>query len=214
MVSVTIRRYIPMAIVWIVAIIALVDFFTGTLTDTVGTLSAWGTIVAAGLIVTASISFVIRGIYGIMAWRRGSAEEKKKFYAIETAYAIGLYVILTVIYLFKGSASDEFVFTIVRVLVPSWMAGIAYTASFIAIGIAYHWGVRSVETALFAISTCIALIARAPIIGAVAPILLELGDWCEQFLWSPVSRTFTIMAGLGALTMLMNMLRGKQAGFD
>jgi hypothetical protein len=214
MVSVTIRRYIPMAIVWIVAIIALVDFFTGTLTDTVGTLSAWGTIVAAGLIVTASISFVIRGIYGIMAWRRGSAEEKKKFYAIETAYAIGLYVILTVIYLFKGSASDEFVFTIVRVLVPSWMAGIAYTASFIAIGIAYHWGVRSVETALFAISTCIALIARAPITGAVAPILLELGDWCEQFLWSPVSRTFTIMAGLGALTMLMNMLRGKQAGFD
>jgi hypothetical protein len=214
MVSVTIRRYIPMAIVWIVAIIALVDFFTGTLTDTVGTLSAWGTIVAAGLIVTASISFVIRGIYGIMAWRRGSAEEKKKFYAIETAYAIVLYVILTVIYLFKGSASDEFVFTIVRVLVPSWMAGIAYTASFIAIGIAYHWGVRSVETALFAISTCIALIARAPIIGAVAPILLELGDWCEQFLWSPVSRTFTIMAGLGALTMLMNMLRGKQAGFD
>ena len=214
MVSVTIRRYIPMAIVWIVAIIALVDFFTGALTDTVGMLSAWGTIVASGLIVTASLSFVIRGIYGIMAWRRGSAEEKKKFYAIETAYAIALYVILTVIYIFKGSASDEFVFTIVRVLVPSWMAGIAYTASFIAIGIAYHWGVRSLETALFAISTCVALIARAPITGAVFPQMLELGDWMEQFLWSPVSRTFTIMAGLGALTMLMNMLRGKQAGFD
>ena len=86
-----------------------------------------------------------------MAWRRGSAEEKKKFYVVETAYAIVLYVILMVIYFAKGSASDEFVFTIVRVLVPSWMAGIAYTASFIAIGIAYHWGVRSVETALFAI---------------------------------------------------------------
>ncbi len=214
MVSITVRRYIPMGIVWIVAIIAIVDFFTGSLTSVVGQLSAWGTIVAAGLIVTASISFVIRGIYGIMAWRRGSAEEKKKFYVVETAYAIVLYVILMVIYFAKGSASDEFVFTIVRVLVPSWMAGIAYTASFIAIGIAYHWGVRSVETALFAISTCVALTARAPIIAASFPTILALGTWMETFLWSPVSRTFTIMAGLGALTMLMNMLRGKQAGFD
>ena len=214
MVSVTIRRYIPMLMVWIVAIVCVFDFFTGSLSDIVGNLSAWGTIVAAGLIVTASISFVIRGIYGIMAWRRGSAEERKKFYAIETAYAIVLYFILFVIYITKGSASDEFVFTIVRVLVPSWMAGIAYTASFIAIGIAYHWGVRSVETALFAISTCVALTARAPIVAASVPQILALGTWMETFLWSPVSRTFTIMAGLGALTMLMNMLRGKQAGFD
>jgi hypothetical protein len=94
------------------------------------------------------------------------------------------------------------------------MAGIAYTASFIAIGIAYHWGVRSVETALFAFSTCVALIARAPITGKIFPVALDLGNWMEAFLWSPVARTFTIMAGLGALTMLMNMLRGKSAGFD
>jgi len=214
MVSITIRRYIPLGIIWLVAIITIVDFFTGSLSDIVGNLSAWGTIVVAGLIVTASISFIIRGIYGIMAWRRGSAEEKKKFYVIETAYAIALYVFLFVVYVVQGSAGEWFVFTVVRVLIPSWMAGIAYTASFIAIGIAYHWGVRSVETALFAFSTCIALIARAPITGAIAPVLLDLGNWMEMFLWSPVARTFTIMAGLGALTMLMNMLRGKQAGFD
>ena len=214
MVSITVRRYIPLGIIWIVAIIALVDFFTGSLSEITGSFSAWGTIVGAGLIVTASISFVIRGIYGIMAWRRGSAEEKKKFYVIETTYAVVLYFVLFIIYITKGSASDEFVFTVVRVLVPSWMAGIAYTASFIAIGIAYHWGVRSIETGLFAVSTCVALIARAPITGAVFPQILELGNWMEMFLWSPVSRTFTIIAGLGALSMLMNMLRGKQAGFD
>ncbi|MHA2313714.1 MAG: hypothetical protein ACXACF_00270 [Candidatus Hermodarchaeia archaeon] len=214
MVSITIRRYIPLGIIWLVTIIALVDFFTGSLSSIVGSLTSWGTIVGAGLIVTASVSFIIRGVYGIMAWRRGSAEEKKKFYAYETAYAIALYVILFLIYIFQGSASEWFVFTIVRVLIPSWMAGIAYTASFIAIGIAYHWGVRSVETALFAFSTCIALLARAPITGAIFPPLLDLGNWMELFLWSPVARTFTIMAGLGALTMLMNMLRGKSAGFD
>ena len=214
MVSITIRRYIPLGIVWIVAIITIIDFFTGSFRGIVGDFSAWGTIISAGLIVTASISFVIRAIYGIMAWRRGSAEEKKKFYVIETTYAVVLYFVLFIIYITKGSASDEFVFTVVRVLVPSWMAGIAYTASFIAIGIAYHWGVRSIETGLFAVSTCVALIARAPIAGAVFPQILELGNWMEMFLWSPVSRTFTIIAGLGALSMLMNMLRGKQAGFD
>jgi hypothetical protein len=214
MVSITIRRYIPLGIVWVVAIITLIDFFTGSFRGLVGDFSMWGTIIAAGLIVTASISFIIRGIYGIMAWRRGSAEEKKKFYAYETGYAIVLYMILMGIYFTKGTSSDEFVFVIIRVLTPSWMAGIAYTASFIAIGIAYHWGVRSIETALFAFSTCVALIARAPITGATFPVLLDLGNWMEMFLWSPVSRTFTIMAGLGALSMLMNMLRGKQAGFD
>jgi hypothetical protein len=214
MVSITVRRYIPLGIIWIVAIITLVDFFTGSLSAITANFTSWGTIVGAGLIVTASISFVIRSIYGIMAWRRASAEDKKKFYVIETAYAVVLYFVLFGIYVLKGSASDEFVFTVVRVLVPSWMAGIAYTASFIAIGIAYHWGVRSVETALFAFSTCIALLARAPITGAVFPPLLDLGNWMEQFLWSPVARTFTIMAGLGALTMLMNMLRGKASGFD
>ena len=214
MVSITIRRYIPLGIVWIVAIITLVDFFTGSFRGLVGDFSAWGTIVAAGLIVTASLSFVMRGIYGILAWRRGSAEEKSKFYAVETGYAIVLFFILMGIYFLKGTSSDEFIFVIIRVLTPSWMAGIAYTASFIAIGIAYHWGVRSIETALFAFSTCIALIARAPITGAVFPQLMDVGTWMELYLWSPVSRTFTIMAGLGALSMLMNMLRGKQAGFD
>jgi hypothetical protein len=214
MVSITIRRYIPLGIIWIVTIIALINFFTGGLADVLGNMLSWGTIVGAGLIVTASISFIIRGIYGIMAWRRGSAEDRKKFYAVETAYAIALYLFLFVVYLVQGSAGEWFVFTVVRVLIPSWMAGIAYTASFIAIGIAYHWGVRSVETALFAFSTCIALLARAPITGAIFPPLLDLGNWMELFLWSPVARTFTIMAGLGALTMLMNMLRGKSAGFD
>jgi hypothetical protein len=214
MVSITIRRYIPMGIIWIVALITLADFFTGSLSSITGQFTAWGTIVGAGLIVTASVSFIVRSIYGIMAWRRGSAEDRKKFYAYETAYAVALYVILFIIYVLQGSASEWFVFTIIRVLIPSWMAGIAYTASFIAIGIAYHWGVRSVETALFAFSTCIALLARAPITGAIAPWLLDFGNWMELSLWSPVARTFTIMAGLGALTMLMNTLRGKQAGFD
>lgn len=41
MVSITIRRYIPLGIIWLVSIIALVDYFTGSLSGIVGNLSAW-----------------------------------------------------------------------------------------------------------------------------------------------------------------------------
>jgi len=214
MVSVYVRRQLPISIVYIVTAIVLVNYFTGSLGTIVANFTAYGLMVSALLIITASISYVIRTVYDILAWRRASPEERKKYYIVENIYALILYFVLVVVYLAYGSSSSHYVFVITRILRPSWMAGIAYTASFIAIGIAYHWRVRSVETALFAFATIMALAARTPLIGAIAPWLSDAGLWMETYLFMPVARVFTLVAGLGSLMMLMNALRGKTAGFE
>ena len=215
MVSALLRRQIPIVLVWILTILALVNFFTGSLEEGIGALSAYASTVTALIVITSSIAYALRTIHDIMLWSRTPKEKRtKEMYIIENIYSLSLFFILMVIFVLTGATSSQFEWVMTYVVIPSFNAGVAYTACFIAIGIFYHWRIRNFETVLFVVATVMVLIGRAPIFGALFPQLPDTGMWIENYLVSPVARMFTLMTSIGVLTFLLSVIRGKAAGFE
>jgi hypothetical protein len=203
------RKTVPLAILWIMVIVTQINYFTGEMQEPIATLSGYMIILGSFFVFTAAAGYLLRAFGTISRYFRTEPEKRTGAYVVEYTYATILFVAMLVIYAFQGQYGEGVTFIVQYLLRPASTATIALTASYIAIGLFHHWGIRSFESALLVLTTIFVLLGRAQVVIGTIPMVSDLGVWLEETMVAPVARTFTIMVAIGTATMLISTLRGR-----
>lgn len=205
--SLLVRRQIPVLIVFVTALLVMVDYFlkipgTGPV---VKDLQNWGIILAAFALGFGAVNLFYLHTRHISRRTPG-----------QWPFSIWLLVVLiifTVVGVAAGATSDQY----------SWL----YNASYFALSATVYSSLgfymtsgcyralraRNAESTLLLIVGAIILMMNAPAFVVAVPIVGEMGSWISAVPTTSAQRGIMIGASLGAIALGVRTMTGRETGF-
>lgn len=207
--NVIVRRYIPMAIVFLSALIMMSDYYvTGTIINTTAlNINSFVTVIMAFLMVLGTIGTYLRHIRNVR--RKG-----RRWYM--SAYAIIFLTVVVIMGTGLGLTNSTYQYFYTNFY--SWPD--LSVASLHAFGtvtcILYAVRCRNLEEILFAIGALFGYLMLSTVGAAASPYIVQVGQWIADQPFIGATRAITIvmaigMFGSGLRTMLAR--RGSGAEF-
>jgi hypothetical protein len=214
--SLMIRRQIPILIVFVVALVVMLDYFMAlppldpvsskSWTDAaVKALQNWGIILTAFALGFGAVNLFI--LHSRHISRRTAGQWPFSL------WMLAMIVLFTVIGVAFGATSDQY----------SWLYNSSYFALsatvYSSLGFYMTSGVyralraRNVESAILLIVGLIVLARNAPALTVAFPILGTAGSWISAIPTTSAQRGIMIGASLGAIALGVRTMIGRETGF-
>ncbi len=205
--SLFVRRQLPIIIVFITALLVMVDYFLkieGT-SPAVRDLQNWGVILTAFTLGFGAVNLFYLHTRHISRRTPGQWPFSIWLLVMIAAFSI-VGVALT-------PASKEY----------SWMYNSTYfalsatiyssTGFFIASGVYRSLKVRNLEAAILLLAGGATLLRNAPVLAANVPFLISLDSWLSAVPTTSAQRGIMIGASLGAIALGVRTMIGRETGF-
>lgn len=209
MVSIYVRRHIPLVILTIVALLLTYNYYTGELGVEVSRVRTYGIVAGNFAVLLATTSFLMRSFASITRYLR---ERAWRWIGLHV-YSLAVFATFLGTYLLRGMA-EEYDWLSVSIMNPSYTTSWALTAFYCAAAVYRSWRIRNLETALLVIAAVFSALAQAPGVVAVIPGSDFIGTWLTEVISKGGYRVFTITAGIAATAILIRSLRGRMRGFE
>ena len=206
MMSITIRRQIPLILISFSVVVITADYFIsiGLLTQLKDELVRWGTIGAAFAVLYGVSVEVVRNI------RLASRQRKPRDIVYYALYFVFMAVFIGFGARF-GIASKEFINVYVRILVPSTF-GIELVYGLMLVSAGYRTlRASTLPAVVLMVSALLVLMRNSPMLTTVIPPLAPVADWLNIPLTGG-SRGALIGAGIGAVMISIRAIATKETG--
>ena len=204
------KRWGPIAILWLFMIVYTLNYFTGGLSGITNSLNSWGIVIGIFMTFVATAFFLIRSVGKISRLSREKKIGEEMILQIWTLLLFAAVVIISFAFTLE-SAAFEFINT--WMYVPCVAVEYGFCPIYIGAAIYRTWRARNLESLLLVVGFILVMLRGAPIFGTI-PILQEPGIWLATTLVKGPSRVLQIGASIGILLIIVNGLRGRQAGFE
>jgi hypothetical protein len=214
--SLILRRQIPILIVFVVALIVMLDYFLllppinpetskSWTSVTVTTMQNWGVILSAFALGFGALNLFI--FHSRHIARRTAGQWPFSL------WMLAMIVLFTVVGVSLGPTSDQY----------SWLYNSSYFALsatvysslgfYMTSGIYRALRARNVESAILLIVGVIVLAMNAPALAVAFPILSDAGSWISAIPTTSAQRGIMIGASLGAIALGVRTMIGRETGF-
>jgi hypothetical protein len=210
MVSIVLRRHIPILIIWSLFLVLTGHYFfdigLGTPTSF---LKNAAIVITSFTILVGCASYVIRSISRLSNWRK----ETRLNLSYELFWWVVFLTFLTVAAT-RGLTSDEYLWLERSFYAPASSGIWAICVTLTVVVIFQKYRVRRLETALFVGGFVFLMFGRSPTIIALIPgsnqVVLKIVDLFE----TPINKVLLILATFGAMSLAFESLRGRIGGFE
>lgn len=213
--SLLIRRQIPIALVFILALLVMMDYFlklppldaggVSWTSPVVKDLQNWGVILTAFALGFGAVNLFI------LHSRHISRRTAKQWpFSIWLLLMIILFTVVGVSY---GATSPQY----------SWLYNSSYFALsatvysslgfYMTSGIYRALRARNVDAVILLVTGGIALLKNAPAVAVNAPIIVSIDSWLNAIPTTSAMRGIMISAALGAIALGIRTMTGKETGF-
>jgi hypothetical protein len=204
------KKYGPLAILWIFMILLSINYFTGGFQNFTDIANTWTTIVGLFTAFVATGFFLIRSVGSLSRMYR---EKKIGEEFILQTWTLILFFSIIIISLVSGIDSDAFEFINTWMYVPCVAVEYGFCPIYIGAAVYRTWRAKSFDSLLLVVGFILVMIRGAPIFGTI-PWSQEPGIWLATTLTKGPFRVLQIGASIGILLIIINGLRGRQAGLD
>lgn len=214
--SITLRRQVPIAIVFVTALLVMLDYFVVIPPINLTTSKSWTDLVVKdlqnwGIILTAfALGF---GAVNLFQFHSRHISRRTPGQWMFSVWLLIVIVIFTVTGIAFGATSDSY----------SWLYNASYFALsatvYSSLGFYMTSGVyralraRSVETGILLIVGLIVLAKNAPALAVAFPILSVWMTFISKVLTTSAQRGIMIGASLGAISLGVRTMLGRETGF-
>jgi hypothetical protein len=210
------KKTIPVIIVFVTALLVMMDYFVvippinqstnkSWTSSTVTDLQNWGIILTAFTLGFGAVNLFY--LHGRHVSRRAP---NQWFYSL---WLLVVIVIFAAVGIATGPSSDNY----------SWLYNSSYFALsatvysslgfYMTSGLYRALRVRNVESGIFLVVGLIILAKNAPAIAVYFPIFNDTGTWIQNVLTTAPQRGIMIGAALGALSLGIRTMTGRETGF-
>lgn len=213
--SLLVRRRIPIALVFITALLIMMDYFItlppldangkSWTSPTVKDLQNWGIILTAFALGFGAVNLFI------LHSRHISRRTPKQWPF--SVWLLLMIILFTGIGVYFGATSPEY----------SWLYNSSYFALsatvysslgfYMTSGIYRALRARNIDAAILLITGGVALLKNAPAIAVSAPIVVSVDAWLNAVPTTSAMRGIMISASLGAIALGIRTMTGKETGF-
>jgi len=213
--SVTVRRTLPIVIVFVVAVVVMSDYLVvlppvndagaSWTSSTVTTLQNWGIILTAF-----SLGF---GAVNLFFFHSKHISRRTKDQWYFSLWLLIVVVIFTVIGVFMGPNSDQY----------SWLYNASYFALsatvysslgfYMTSGVYRALRVKNIESGIFFVVGLIVLAKNAPALTVYFPMLTDIVAFVTGILTTAAQRGIMIGGALGAISLGIRTMTGRETGF-
>ena len=210
MVSITLRRYGPIILLWMIFLVLSLNYFFDIGLKDISSLIKNGGIAITGFtIITAALSYVMRSLSRIANWR------KEPWLNL---FFEGMWWIIFVIFLgvaaIRGITSTEYLWLERSFYAPASSGIWAICVILTVVVVFQKYRIRRIETGLFVAGFAFLMLGRSPAILGIIPsseaVFLKVVDLFE----TPITKVLLILTTFGALSLAYESLRGRIGGFD
>lgn len=204
------RRYLPLAILWVVFIIYITNYFTGEFELIYTEISGWGTLIGLFLIFTATLAYMMRSISEINNFMRKGGEKESFILHI---YEFVLFFSIIIIFFVKGMEGEQFQWVESYLYLPGQAVAWGFLPAYLSAAVYRTWRIRSWESFLLVICFILVMIKGAPISGSF-PVIIQPGIWLTNVMEKGPFRVLQMGAGIGIMIMIIRGLRGRLVGYE
>jgi hypothetical protein len=210
MVSIVLRRQIPLAILMTFFVIGTADYFLDIgLSPIASVIKSGGTVITAFTIIVAALSYLIRSLNRIINWKTEGA--------VNSALEVFGWLILAVfMYTFatKGLASTEYNWLIASFYAPS-SSGIWSICVVLTVAVIFQkYRIRSLEGGLFCGGFAFLMLLRTPAILGLIPGSELVATKLVNLFETPITKVLLLLGALGTFSLTVESLRGRIGGFE
>jgi len=213
--STTLKKTIPVAIVFVVALIVMMDYFIVTPpTDAAGkswTSGAVKDLQNWGIILTAfSLGFGAVNLFYFHSKHISRRTPDQWFFSLWLLIVI---VIFTAVGVFTGPTSTSY----------NWIYNASYFALsatvysslgfYMTSGLYRALRIKNIESAIFMVVGVIVLAKNAPALAVYSPALAAWGSFIENVITTSAQRGIMIGGALGAISLGIRTMTGRETGF-
>jgi hypothetical protein len=213
--STTLKKTIPVAIVFVVALLVMMDYFIVTppaneagkswTSGVVKDLQNWGIILTAF-----SLGF---GAVNLLYFHSKHISRRTPNQWMFSLWLLIVIVTFTVVGIFMGPTSTQY----------NWIYNASYFALsatvysslgfYMTSGLYRALRIKTIESAIFMVVGVIVLLKNAPALAVYFPVLSAWGGFIENVLTTSAQRGIMIGGALGAISLGIRTMTGSETGF-
>jgi len=213
--SITVRKTLPIVIVFVIAVVVMSDYFlvlppvndagTSWTGSAVTSLQNWGIILTAF-----SLGFGAVNLFFFHSKHISRRTPDQWYYSL---WLLIVVVIFTVIGVFLGPNSDQY----------SWLYNASYFALsatvysslgfYMTSGVYRALRVKNTESGIFLVVGLLVLAKNAPALTVYFPVLRDIVSFITGILTTSAQRGIMIGGALGAISLGIRTMTGRETGF-
>jgi hypothetical protein len=214
--SVTLKKTLPVVLVFITALIVMMDYFVVLPPIDVATAKSWTSQTVTdlqnwGIILTAfSLGF---GAINLFFYHSKHISRRTPNQWMYSLWLLIVVVIFTVLGVAKGPTSDQY----------NWLYNASYYALsatmysslgfYMTSGLYRALRIKNVESGIFLVVGLIVLARNAPALAVYFPVLGTWGKFISDVLTTSAQRGIMIGGALGAISLGIRTMTGRETGF-